>query len=149
MKTSPRGIAFIKDFEKCRLSAYADSKGVWTIGWGHTGPDVYQGVKWAQSHADATLIEDLVSAERCVNTSVRCKLSQAQFDALVSLVYNIGAGAFGNSTIRRMLNLCDTVGAALQFRRWNKVTHADGRVDVVAGLTLRRAAEAALFKADY
>lgn len=145
MKTSSRGLDLLKDFEKCKLAAYLDPKRRWTIGWGHTGPEVHGGLTWTQDQADVALIEDLLTAEKCVNTSVRLKLSQGQFDALVCLVYNIGVGAFAASTIRRMLNLGDTVGAGKQFKRWNKVTMEDGTVEVSAGLTLRRAAEFGLF----
>lgn len=148
MKIATRGLNVLKDFEKCVLTAYQDSKGIWTIGWGHTGPDVHEGLVWTQACADHMLEVDLATAERCVNTSVRLKLSQGQFDALVLLVYNIGIGAFATSTLRRFLNLADTVGAGKQFARWNKETLPDGTVRVNEGLRRRRAAELELFNSS-
>ncbi|WP_248796091.1 lysozyme [Pseudomonas sp. MWU13-2105] len=143
MKTSPNGIAVLKYFESCRLTAYPDpaSGGVpWTIGWGHTGPEVKPGLVWSQAQADSQLSNDLVSREQAVSNAVTASLTAGQFDALVDFVYNLGAGNFQTSTLLSLINAGDMAGAVEQFARWNK---AAGKV--MAGLTRRRAAEAALF----
>ncbi|NWA29033.1 lysozyme [Pseudomonas gingeri] len=143
MKTSPNGIAVLKYFESCRLTAYPDpaSGGApWTIGWGHTGPEVTPGLVWTQEQADSQLTSDLVSREQAVSKAVTVPLTQGQFDALVDFVYNLGAGNFQTSTLLSLINAEDMAGAVEQFARWNK---AGGKV--MAGLTRRRAAEAALF----
>lgn len=130
----------IKDHEGLKLTAYKDGGGVWTIGYGHTGADVREGLTIPLSEAERLLTRDLRVAEGHVNRLVQVKLTQNQFDALVSLVYNIGGGAFEASTLLRMLNAGDYEGAASQFPRWNK---DNGKV--VDGLTNRRAKERELF----
>lgn len=139
MKTSSAGIALIKGFESCRLTAYPDIAGVWTIGWGHTA-DVKEGMTIAQSEADALLLADLARFEDCVNDAVAVPLTQNQFDALVSFTFNVGCAAFRNSTLLRLLNTGDSSGAALQFGEW---VHAGGHISL--GLQFRRQAETALF----
>ena len=143
MNTSPNGIAVLKYFESCRLKAYPDpaSGGApWTIGWGHTGREVTSGLVWTQAQADAQLTTDLVSREQAVSKAATVPLKQGQFDALVDFVYNLGAGNLQTSTLLRLINANDMTGAVKQFASWNK---AGGKV--MAGLTRRRAAEAALF----
>jgi lysozyme len=140
MKTSPNGISFIEAWEGCRLVAYQDIVGVWTIGVGHTGSDVVRGKRITQAEADAILAADLAKFERTINAEVRVPITQNQFDALVSLAFNIGSGAFRSSTLLRKLNGGDIGGAAKAFLSWN---HAGGRVS--AGLTKRREAEMNLF----
>jgi lysozyme len=132
--------ALIGSFEGCRLQPYQDSVGVWTIGFGHTGEDVYDGCgAISQADADQLLSDDLGHFEDAVNSMCpRC--SQQQFDALVSFAYNLGEGALRGSTLRRMHNAGEHNAAAQQFGRWN---HAGGRV--LAGLTRRRAAEAEVY----
>lgn len=142
MRTSSAGIALIKRFEGCELKAYQDSVSVWTIGVGHTG-GVEPGQVITEEEADAFLREDLQDAENCVNASVLVPLSQSKFDALVSLVFNIGCGNFQKSTLLRELNAgAGMMLVADQFKRWNKA----GGV-VLNGLTKRRAAEAEMFLA--
>lgn len=140
-RTSDAGISLIKRFEGLRLEAYLDAVGVWTIGYGHTGPDVFRGRTITEEEADALLRKDLGSAENCVRAAVSVPISQGEFDALVSFVFNLGCGALRRSTLLRLLNGGDHDGAALEFAKWNK---ADGKV--LAGLTRRRAAEAELFE---
>ncbi len=143
MKTSEAGKDFIKSFEKCRLAAYDDGVGVWTIGIGHT-KGVQRGDECTQAQADSWFEEDdLAPAEECVNTLVAAPLTQAQYDAVVSLIFNIGCGNFSTSTIRRMLNAKDYNGAALQFERWNK---GGNPLRELAGLTARRKAERKIFE---
>lgn len=142
MQISERGIALIKSFEKCRLTAYLPTPNDrWTVGYGHTGPDVTEGTVWTQQKADFELLLDIGRAELGVETSVTVPMTQGEFDACVSLAYNIGVAAFRDSTLVRLLNAGDHEGASLQFKRWNKQKGV-----VLAGLTRRRAAEAELFE---
>jgi lysozyme len=134
------GIALIKEFEGCKLAAYKCPADIWTIGYGHTGPDVYAGLVISQVQADSLLRLDTQKFADAVNKLAVVKINQNQFDALVSLCYNIGQGAFGKSTLVRKLNVSDYRGAAEQFRVWNK---GGGRV--LQGLVRRRAAETVLF----
>ena len=125
-------------------SAYLCPAKVWTIGIGTTvypnGLKVKKGDKCTQEQALEYLQHDLKSFEKTVNDSVKVPLSQNQFDALVSLAYNIGSAAFKNSTLLKKLNAKDFTGAADQFLRWNK-----GGGKVLKGLVRRRDAERALF----
>lgn len=143
LKVSDDGIALIKEFEGCKLEAYQDSVGIWTLGVGHTGPDVFRGRTITEKEADALLKKDLAAAEKCVNISVFVELSQHEFDGLVSLVFNIGCAAFRGSTLLRKLNDGLYDAAAEQFGRWNK---AGGKE--LAGLTRRREAERNLFESS-
>lgn len=139
MNTSQSGIEAIKDYEGVRLKAYDDGVGVWTIGVGHTA-GVKRGDVITMDQVDEFLRADLEDAERAVNARVIVPLSQGQFDALVSFVFNLGAGAFIASTLLRKLNARDYDGAADELLRWNK---AGGRV--MAGLTKRRVSERMMF----
>lgn len=130
----------IKTAEGLRLTAYLDTGGVWTIGYGHTGADVREGLTIPLSEAERLLTRDLRVAENYVNGLVKVKLTQNQFDALVSFVYNVGGDAFKESTMLRLLNAGDYEGAANQFPRWNK---DNGKV--VNGLINRRREERELF----
>lgn len=139
---SERGLNLIKSFEKCRLVAFKPTPNdVWTIGWGHTGPDVDRHTVWTQEQADDGLVKDVAIAERCVNGCVTAELTQEEFDACVSLCYNIGCDAFKKSTLVKLLNAGDYDGAAAQFPRWNKQAGLE-----LAGLTKRRDAERDLFE---
>lgn len=138
-KTSQAGVDLIKSFEGCRLTAYQDSVGVWTIGYGHTS-GVYSGMTITEAKAEEYLKGDLVTAENAVNGKVTYSIKQNQFDALVSFTYNVGSGNFGSSTLLKKLNQGDITGAANEFDKWNK---AGGQV--LEGLVRRRAAEKAMF----
>lgn len=144
MQTSDKGIALIKEFEGCKLTAYQDSVGVWTIGYGWTQPvdgkPIRAGMTINQETAERLLKTGLVSYESDVSRLVKVGLTQGQFDALVSFTYNLGARSLSTSTLLRKLNAGDYVGAADEFMRWNK---AGGKV--LNGLTRRREAERALF----
>lgn len=140
MALGAAGRALIQGFEKCRLTAYPDSKGVPTIGWGHTGPDVCLGTTCTQEQADAWFVQDTQKAVNGVNRSLDIQVTQNQFDALVAFTFNVGVTAEGHSTLHSLVNQSDFAGAALEFGKWN---HSGGQV--VAGLTARRAAEKALF----
>lgn len=132
----------ISDFEGTRLLAYRCSAGVWTVGVGHTGRDVHEGLRITASDAVRLLYADMLEADKAVDDYVEVPLNENQRAALVSLIFNIGAGAFKNSTLARLLNRGDYVGAAAQFARWNKA----GGV-VLPGLARRRVAERKLFEA--
>ena len=144
MQTSEKGIALIKQFEGCKLTAYQDSVGVWTIGYGWTQPvdgkPIRAGMTIKQETAERLLKTGLVSYESDVSRLVKVSLNQGQFDALVSFTYNLGARSLSTSTLLRKLNAGDYAGAADEFLRWNK---AGGKV--LNGLTRRREAERALF----
>lgn len=147
MKTSPKGIERIMKEEGCRLSAYLDDAGVPTIGYGHT-KGVLMGDKITQKQAEEFLLDDLHEAELCVMRSVPYGLAPHQFDALVSLIFNIGTGAFRKSTMLKKLLESDILGAANEFNRWNKITQ-NGKKVVSKGLTARRGRERALFLTGY
>jgi lysozyme len=135
----PAGLALIKKWEGCRLTAYKDIVGVWTVGYGSTGPHVKQGLTLTQDQADKLLQDDLDRFEASVDKNAPTA-SQNQFDAMVSLAFNIGTGAFEKSTLLRKLKAGDTAGAADAFLSW---VNAGGRK--VQGLVNRRADERRLF----
>jgi len=140
MKTSADGRSAITQREGNVLTAYLDSVGVLTIGVGHTAmagpPAPKKGMKITAAESDAILARDLAIFEAAVSKAVKVQLNQNEFDALVSLAFNIGAGAFSKSTLVKKLNAGDRAGAADQFLVWNK---AGGKV--LKGLTTRRQAE--------
>jgi lysozyme len=135
-------------WESCRLTAYPDPGSAdgnpWTIGWGTTiieGKPVVRGMRITQEQADDLFEQDLVRFEREVlRLTQGVELTQGQFDALVSFVYNVGPAAFAGSTLRRMILAKDFAAAQLQFTRWNR---NDGKV--MRGLTRRRFGEAVVF----
>ena len=121
MKTSSAGVRAIMEREGKRSVAYPDpaTGGVpWTIGVGHTGPEVHPGLYWSDEQIEDALAADLAKFEAAVNT---CKvpLSQNQYDALVSFAFNVGDGAFLSSTLLRKLNDGFYDAASWEFRRWN------------------------------
>jgi len=131
--------AFIAKWEGCKLTAYQDVVGIWTIGYGRT-TNVHPGDSCTQEQADAWLAEEVEQFKRGVRGAVLVPLNGNQLAACTSLAYNIGLAAFRGSTLLRKLNDGDYQGAADQFLVWNK---AGGRV--VQGLVNRRAAERDLF----
>ncbi|MGC0151389.1 lysozyme [Chromobacterium vaccinii] len=140
MKINQAGLDLIKDFEGLRLLAYQDLVNVWTIGYGHTGPDVRPGQRISNTQAEQLLLGDLARFETGVDKMVKVPLNPNQFSALVSFSYNLGLGNLQQSTLLRLLNKRDYAGAAGQFPLWNK---AGGHV--IDGLTRRRQAEQKLF----
>lgn len=133
--------AMEKQFEGCRLEAYRDQGGVWTIGYGHTGPDVVQGLRWTQAQADAQLLKDRREAFNAVAHLVGDHLSPQEMEALEDFVFNLGEGDFAHSTLLRDIRSGNMGAAANEFEKWD---HVAGKV--CAGLLARRAAEAALFR---
>jgi lysozyme len=140
---SDHGLALTRSFEGLSLKSYQDSGGVWTIGYGHTGPGVHAGLSITPDRADNLLREDVAAAVGCVNRGVRVPLAQHQFDALVDFCFNAGSGNFLGSTLLRAVNAGEFAAATEQFALW---VHAAGAV--IPGLVRRRAAEAALFSGN-
>jgi lysozyme len=137
---SDAGFNLTKEFEGLRLSAYADQGGVWTIGYGHTGPGVHAGLTITQDQADAFLHSDVAGSVACVNRVVTSNINQNQFDALVDFTFNLGCASLSQSTLLRFVNAGDFASAAPQFLRWDHL-----RGVVIPGLSRRRQAEMALF----
>ena len=140
MKQSSKGKKCLQTWEGCKTRAYRDGGGVWTIGYGHTGPDVTAKTVWTQAQCDAAYAIDILPRERAVNKYVKVPLTQNQFDALVSFVYNVGEKQFKTSTLVALLNDGRYESVPTQLRRWNK----DNGV-VVPGLVNRRELEIELF----
>jgi lysozyme len=143
MRYSKTGLGLTEKFEGCRLSAYQDQVGVWTIGYGHTR-NVHKGDTCTQEQAEQWLLADIALAEDDVNTHVLLpELTQGEFDALVDFAFNLGCDALNKSTLLRLLNHNDKAHAALEFEKWD---HAGGKV--VAGLLRRRLEEKQMFLGD-
>lgn len=140
MNISQEGIALIKKFEGCKLEAYQDSVGIWTIAYG-TIKDVKEGDKINQDEAEHLLQEELPEYEGYINDMVKVPLEQNQFDALCSWVYNLGPNNLKESTMLKVLNEKKYSEVPQQIKRWNK---AGGKV--LDGLIRRREAEALLFE---
>ena len=139
MKTSPKGIALIKEFEGLRLKAYKCPGGVWTIGYGHTA-GVKSGMVITEAQAEEYLKADLIVFERYLN-GLRLALNQNQFDALVSFIYNVGTGNFSSSTLLRKVRANPQDNSIMdEFLRW---VYSKGRV--LPGLQRRRLDEMKLY----
>ena len=139
MKTSPKGIALIKEFEGLRLKAYKCPGGVWTIGYGHTA-GVKPGMVISEAQAEEYLKADLIAYERYLN-GLGLALNQNQFDALVSFIYNVGTGNFSSSTLLRKVRANPQDNSIMdEFLRW---VYSKGRV--LPGLQRRRLAEMKLY----
>lgn len=140
-------LALIRRHEGLRLCVYRDprvTERILTIGYGHTGSDVKPGMCISRERAEELLMQDARHAASIVARNVRVQLSDAQFSALTSFVFNIGAGAFARSTLLRLLNRGAVRSVPAQMRRW---VHAGGKPPVqLPGLVRRREDEAALFE---
>lgn len=142
MQPSERATLFVQGFEKLRLVGYLPTPNDRpTIGWGHTGSDVHVGLVWTREQAEEAWLNDTGAFVQFLNKQLyRIPTTQGQFDALFSLVYNIGTEALRKSTLLRKHKAGDYAGAAAEFPKWNKQA---GKV--LNGLTKRRAAERALY----
>ena len=139
MKTSPKGIALIKEFEGLRLKAYKCPGGVWTIGYGHTA-GVKPGMVISEAQAEEYLTADLIASEKYLN-NLRLAINQNQFDALISFIYNVGTGNFSRSTLLRKVRANPQDNSIMdEFLRW---VYSKGRV--LPGLQRRRLAEMKLY----
>ena len=144
MRISKQGLDFIKSHEALRLKAYQDSKGVWTIGWGHT-KGVKPGDVITRAQAEQFIRDDFAWVERTLNADLvtgrdKPLVTQNEFDALCSLVFNIGSDAYLDSTVRRKIKQGDKMAAARAFKMWVYSNHR-----FVQGLANRRADEVRLF----
>lgn len=140
MMISEAGINCIRAHEGLRLAAYQDERGIWTIGYGHTGPDVHEGMTITEQEANELLMKDVQTAEEAVDRLVKIGLSQGMFDALCDFVFNVGEGAFAKTTLLKHLNAGDYMSIPALLRDW---CHVDGKVS--DGLLARRNAEVALW----
>jgi lysozyme len=132
--------AFVRAHEGCRLAAYPDSGGVWTIGWGHAGANVHEGLTWTQSQADTQLDADLAHAADALARLKQRLLADQQTAALISFVFNLGEGTLANSTLLKLVNDGRWLDAAKEFLRFDHAGGAESK-----GLLIRRLDEAALF----
>lgn len=139
MHISENGLNLIKEFEGLRLKAYKCPAGVWTIGYGHAN-NVRPDDIITEQEASELLLKDVFDCEGVINRLVTKTLTQGQFDALVSFIFNLGAKKFMTSTLLRKINQGDFEGASQQFKRW---VYAGGKK--LPGLVRRRTAEQKLF----
>jgi lysozyme len=134
----------VAQFEGLRLSAYPDpgtGADPWTIGYGHTGPEVRKGLIWTPGQADDALDADLDRFDIGVSSLIDGHLTtQSQLDAMVSFAFNLGLGALGKSTLLKMHLAGDYGGAQAEFGKW-----VNGAGKPMPGLVKRRAAEAAMY----
>ncbi|WP_445494028.1 lysozyme [Photorhabdus sp. SF281] len=139
MQISEKGLKALKIYEGCSLMAYRCPAGVWTIGYGHT-LEVEPGDVITDEQATQFLLDDLAPVYITLENSAKVPLTQGQFDALCSFIFNCGVSAFVRSTLLKKLNAGDYKGAANEFMRWNQ---AGGHV--LPGLDARRASEKLMF----
>lgn len=142
MKTSQQGIDLIKSFEGCKLTAYkpVQTEKYYTIGYGHYGADVHSGMKITQAEAEELLKNDIAPIERLLN-ALGINFAQRQFDALCSWIYNLGAGSFNKSTLKKnIVGGKDDISITDQMAKW---FYAGGKP--LLGLKRRRIAECNMF----
>lgn len=160
MLLSDTGVEVLHEFENCVLKAYPDPKtkgDPWTIGWGHTGPEVKKGLVWSQDKANEVFARDVAVFEKMANMCIMVPVTQGQFDAMVSILFNVGPGRKKRpgdegkngilqlkdgspSTLLRKLNAGDYAGCAAEFPKW-----CSPGSPVEAGLKRRRIREQKLF----
>ena len=154
MIAGPDCYTIIRRFESCSLTSYPDpiTRGApFTCGWGACGPEIGPGVVWTQDREDKRLAGDVAQREVAASNAIMVDVTQGQFDAFVSLLFNVGAGSSTRdgiirlksgapSTLLRLLNAGDYAGCADQFMRW-----ISPGSDVVHGLSRRRMTEQAVF----
>lgn len=137
-------LTLVRKAEGLRLDAYLCPAGKWTIGYGHTGPEVKKGLKWTADKAEQTLIADMLDAAKAVDSLCRVPITLNHRGALSSFVFNLGRGALSGSTLLKLLNAGDYTGAADQFTKW-VYAKVDGVPVKLPGLVTRREGEKALF----
>ena len=141
MKASDRAIRLIQEFEGLACEKYQDVGGKWTVGYGHLIRKGESLDKVDEAEAVRILCQDLEEAEACITDSVEVDLSQNQFDALCSFVFNCGCAALKRSTLLKYLNAEDWTAASNEFPKWSRVGTKQ-----VTGLLRRRLAEQLLFE---
>jgi lysozyme len=138
------GLTLIKTFEGCKLTAYQDVAGIWTIGYGHIR-GVTAGMVFTQDQADQALMSDLLGTETAVDNDLTgVDTTDNQFAAMVALAYNIGVGTFATSSVLRDHRAGQTAAAADAFLLWDEA-RIGGTLQAVPGLTRRRNAERTLY----
>jgi lysozyme len=144
--TKLKNVELIKRHEGLRLQAYLPTPNdKWTIGYGHT-KTAHKGMIITEAKAEELLLKDLAWVEAAIKKHVKVPLTQNQYDAVASLVYNIGEGNFSESSVCRRLNAGNYGGAADAFLLWNKQRNkTTGKLGVLKGLTRRREEERSLF----
>lgn len=140
---SQRGIDLLKQLEGCELSTYFCSGGILSVGYGSTGSHVKNGMVITEQEAEDLLKKDLERFEEAVNRLVKVKITQGQYDSLVIFSFNIGIGAFANSTLLKLLNRGLHHDAGRELSRWSKVNGLS-----LAGLRNRRRSELTLYSSQ-
>ena len=138
------GIDLIKSNEGCKLSAYQDQRGIWTIGYGHTGPCIGRGVALTQDQAERYFVDDIQRFSSGVSALVKVNLTNNQFSAFVSLAYNIGIGAFSMCSALHLANTGDLSDVPAHIMLYDKI-EIRGSLVVSNGLINRRRAECVLW----
>ena len=135
------GINLIAEFEGCKLTAYKCPAGIWTIGYGHTGPEVIEDLQWTQEQANAALVKDIAKFNDGVDKLVQSEVNINQFSALVCFAYNCGLTNLGKSTLLRKVNANpDDPTIKDEFIKWDRSAGKS-----LPGLARRRQAEIRLY----
>lgn len=143
MRTSSAGLDLIRSFEGFRETSIRLPDGRWTVGYGHVRT-AREGVRISEEDALELLTHDLKAIEDGLGSLLYAPVNQNQFDALVSLAFNISLGQFRDSDVLQAVNAGDEIAAAAGFDGWRKA-RVNGRLIIVDALVRRRAAEKALF----
>ena len=143
MKIDKYGEKLIKQFESCKLTAYKADKSekYYTVGWGHYGADVKKDMKISKETANELFRNDIKCFENIVNSCVKVTITQSMYNSLVSFTYNVGGGAFKNSSLLKYINKKQFKKASNEFKKWNK---CGGKV--LKGLVRRRKLEQVEFE---
>lgn len=144
MKAGDKAFELIKKWEGCKLTAYQDQAGVWTIGYGSTGEGIAKGVTWTQEQAEAAMATHVAAMAKALSKALVGPTTQCQFDAFLSLGYNIGYYALITSTAFKQHNKGLFKDAAIAITWWNKIT-VNGVKVYSAGLNRRRLDEKDLY----
>jgi lysozyme len=139
----PTAIDLIKHFEGCKLKAYQDEGGVWTIGWGCTGPSITESTEWTQRFADDELERRVGLVQAGMARVLEVEPTDNELAALTSFAFNVGLAAWRFSTVVHCHNARETQAAADALLMWNRV-----KGHVSPGLTKRRSAERAVYLGD-
>ena len=138
------GVSNIQTYEGVRTTAYQDPVGIWTICYGHTGPEVKRGLRLSRTQCDTILMDDIRKHRNGLQRCLERPLNQNQSDAVVSFAFNVGVTNTCKSTLVRKINAGDMDGAAREFPKWRYVSTPRGPV-ALPGLIKRREAEQVLF----
>lgn len=140
---SAEGLEFIKKWESLKLVAYLCPAQKWTVGFGHTGKDVYSGLVITKDQAEKLFRKDVSIAEAVVRKLIFVKLTQKKFDAVCSLTYNIGGKNLETSTLLKKINNQEWLEASKEFKEWH---FSKGKS--LPGLVKRREEESVMFLED-